>query len=110
MLIIVGALLLLYGGISSKPSVRALQKVPPSSVALAAPMVAGLVILVNFAIVLALPISAILWTSLVPFVRPMRWVVLGTATIKHTGRWFRHPTISASHSTRCWFLPVPQLS
>jgi iron(III) transport system permease protein len=87
MLIIVGALLLLYGRISKQAEPYASitgKGFRPRPFALGrGRWIAGLVILVNFAIVLALPISAILWTSLMPFVRPMRWVALGTATIKH---------------------------
>jgi iron(III) transport system permease protein len=87
MLIIVGALLLLYGRISKQAERYASitgKGFRPRPFALGrGRWIAGLVILVNFAIVLALPMSAILWTSLMPFVRPMRWVALGTATIKH---------------------------
>ena len=82
MLIIVGALLFLYGKMSKQAERYASitgKGFRPRPFALGrGRWIAGLVILVNFAIVLALPVSAILWTSLMPFVRPMRWVALGT--------------------------------
>lgn len=43
---------------------------------------AGALIVLNFLLVLGLPILALLWVSLQPFVRPMRWVGLKTLTTK----------------------------
>jgi iron(III) transport system permease protein len=87
MLVIVGALLFLYGRISKQAERYASvtgKGFRPRPFALGrGRWMAGFVIFVNFAIVLALPISALLWTSLMPFVRPMRWVALGTTTIRH---------------------------
>jgi iron(III) transport system permease protein len=87
MLVIVGALLFLYGKISKQAERYASitgKGFRPRPFALGrGRWIAGFAILVNFTIVLALPISAILWTSLMPFVRPMRWVALGSATIRH---------------------------
>jgi len=87
LLIVVGGLLSLYGRISRQAERYASitgKGFRPRPFALGrGRWIAGFVILTNFVIVLALPISAILWTSLMPFVRPMRWVALGTATLKH---------------------------
>ena len=43
----------------------------------------GALILFNFVIVLALPLAALLWTSLTPFVRPMRLAGLRVLTLKN---------------------------
>jgi iron(III) transport system permease protein len=45
--------------------------------------VAGFLILFNFVIILLLPILALLWTSLLPFVRPMRIRYFPLLTTKH---------------------------
>jgi iron(III) transport system permease protein len=41
------------------------------------------VILLNFATVLLLPLLALLWTSLLPFMRPMGWSGLHLLTLRH---------------------------
>jgi iron(III) transport system permease protein len=45
--------------------------------------IAADVILLNFATVLLLPLLALLWTSLLPFMRPMGWSGLHLLTLRH---------------------------
>ncbi|WP_431285807.1 ABC transporter permease [Humitalea sp. 24SJ18S-53] len=44
---------------------------------------ASLVILFNFLIVLVLPLAALLWVALQPFMRPMRWASVKFMTTRH---------------------------
>jgi iron(III) transport system permease protein len=44
---------------------------------------AGAIIVVNFVIVLLAPLLAVVWIAIMPFIRPMRWDALHTATFKH---------------------------
>ena len=41
---------------------------------------AGIVVLANFAVVLALPLLALLWMALTPFISPIRWAVMKSMT------------------------------
>jgi iron(III) transport system permease protein len=43
----------------------------------------AIVIAFNFIIVLALPLAAVLWMAIMPFVRPIRWTGLKLATLKN---------------------------
>lgn len=45
--------------------------------------VGGAIILLNFALVLVLPLLAILWTSLTPFARAFSWAGLDSLTLEH---------------------------
>jgi iron(III) transport system permease protein len=45
--------------------------------------VAGGIIFFNFLIVLALPLFAIFWMSVMPFIRPIRWAGVSAMTVKH---------------------------
>jgi iron(III) transport system permease protein len=51
----------------------------------------GTIILVNFLIVLVLPVLAILWMALMPFVRPMRWSSLKLLTVRNFQTVFGSP-------------------
>lgn len=44
---------------------------------------AGALVLLNFLLVLGLPLLALLWVSFSPFLRPMRWAGLATLTLKN---------------------------
>ncbi len=44
---------------------------------------AGGIIITNFVIVLLLPMLAIVWIAIMPFIRPMRWDALHVATFNH---------------------------
>jgi iron(III) transport system permease protein len=50
---------------------------------------AGALVLFNFLIVLVLPLAALVWTSLMPFARPMRAAALHLLTVKHYAAVFR---------------------
>ena len=41
------------------------------------------IIVFNFIVVLALPLAAVVWMALMPFVRPMRWAALPFASLKN---------------------------
>lgn len=43
----------------------------------------ALIIVINFTVVLLLPLLAVAWISIMPFVRPMRWEAIPFATSKH---------------------------
>ena len=44
---------------------------------------AGGIIIANFVIVLLLPLLAVVWIAIMPFIRPMRWDALHAATFDH---------------------------
>ncbi len=45
--------------------------------------IAGSVILLNFALVLVIPLAAIIWNSLTPFVRSFSWAGLSSLSLEH---------------------------
>ena len=45
--------------------------------------IGGAIILANFALVLVIPLAAIIWNSLTPFVRPIRWGGLSSLSLDH---------------------------
>jgi len=44
---------------------------------------AACIIVFNFVVVLGLPLAAVVWMALMPFVRPMRWAALPFASLKN---------------------------
>ena len=44
---------------------------------------AGGIIIANFVVVLLLPLLAVIWIAIMPFIRPMRWDALHAATFDH---------------------------
>ena len=84
---IVGVLLVLYGRVSRNAERYASvtgKGFRPRPFALGrARWIAGGLILLNFVLVLGLPLAALLWVSFSPFLRPMRWAGLSTLSLKN---------------------------
>ena len=84
---IVGGLLVLYGRVSRNAeryaSVTGKGFRPRPFDLGRARWAAGALILLNFMLVLGLPLIALLWLSFSPFVRPMRWVALNSLSLKN---------------------------
>ena len=51
----------------------------------------GALVVVNFVLVLGLPLAALLWVALSPFMRPIRWVGFRTLTAKNFNAVFHVP-------------------
>ena len=52
----------------------------------------GALIVLNFVLVLGLPLLGLLWTSFSPFMRPMRWAGIRTLTLKNFAAVFHVPS------------------
>ena len=93
LIVVVSALLLLYGRVSRSAeryaSVTGKGFRPRPFDLGRARWVGGALILVNFVLVLGLPLLALLWSSFSPFVRPMRWAGLKTLTVKNYAAVFK---------------------
>lgn len=87
MVVIVGVLLMLYGRVSRSAdryaSVTGKGFRPRPFDLGRARWAAGALVLLNFLLVLGLPLAALLWVSFSPFLRPMRWAGLSTLTMKN---------------------------
>ena len=87
MMAVVGLLLVLYGRVSRNAERYASvtgKGFRPRPFALGpGRWVAGGLILLNFVLVLGLPLAALLWVSFSPFLRPMRWAGLHNLTLKN---------------------------
>ena len=87
MMVVVGLLLVLYGRVSRNAERYASvtgKGFRPRPFALGrGRWVAGGLILLNFVLVLGLPLAALLWVSFSPFLRPMRWAGLHNLTLKN---------------------------
>ena len=92
---IVGVLLLLFGRVSRRAeryaSVTGKGFRPRPFDLGRARWVGGVLILVNFVLVLGLPLLALLWTAFSPFMRPIRWAGFGTLTVKNFAAVFHVP-------------------
>jgi len=95
MVVIVGVLLMLYGRVSRSAeryaSVTGKGFRPRPFDLGRARWAAGGLILLNFMLVLGLPLTALLWVSFSPFLRPMRWAGLRTLTLKNYTAVFNVP-------------------
>jgi iron(III) transport system permease protein len=95
LIVVVGALLVLYGRVSRGAeryaSVTGKGFRPRPFDLGRARWVGGALVLLNFVLVLGLPLAALLWTSFSPFLRPMRWAGLKTLTLKNYQAVFRVP-------------------
>jgi iron(III) transport system permease protein len=89
MLVIISALLYFYGRISRYAERFATitgKGYRPRPIALGRLRWAfSAIILVNFAVTLLLPLIAMVWMSVMPYVQPMRWQALSTATLQNFG-------------------------
>jgi iron(III) transport system permease protein len=87
MVVVVGVLLMLYGRVSRSAeryaSVTGKGFRPRPFNLGRARWAAGALVLLNFVLVLGLPLAALLWVSFSPFLRPMRWAGLQTLTLKN---------------------------
>lgn len=87
MVVVVGILLVLYGRVSRSAdryaSVTGKGFGPRPFDLGRARWAAGALVLLNFVLVLGLPLAALLWVSFSPFLRPMRWAGLPTLTLKN---------------------------
>ena len=87
MLVIVGILLFFYGRLAKRAerfaSITGKGFRPRPFRLAAARIPAACIIVFNFVVVLALPLAAVVWMALMPFVRPMRSVALPFATWKN---------------------------
>ncbi len=87
MVVVVGVLLMLYGRVSRSAeryaSVTGKGFRPRPFDLGRARWVAGALVLLNFVLVLGLPLAALLWVSFSPFLRPMRWAGLWSLTAKN---------------------------
>ena len=87
MVVAVGGLLMLYGRVSRSAeryaSVTGKGFRPRPFDLGRARWAAGALVLLNFVLVLGLPLAALLWVSFSPFLRPMRWAGLQTLTLKN---------------------------
>ena len=87
MVVVVGGLLMLYGRVSRSAeryaSVTGKGFRPRPFDLGRARWAAGALVLLNFVLVLGLPLAALLWVSFSPFLRPMRWAGLQTLTLKN---------------------------
>ena len=92
---VVGILLLLYGRVSRSAeryaSVTGKGFRPRPFDLGRARWLGGALVLLNFVLVLGLPLAALLWTSFSPFIRPMRYVGLKAMTLKNYLAVFRVP-------------------
>ena len=87
LVLVVAALLVLYGRLARRAEAFASVtgkgfRPRPFALGRARPL-AGLLIALNFVLVLGLPLLALLWVSASPFLRPMRWAGLPSLTWKH---------------------------
>lgn len=89
MLIIISGLLYCYGRLARHAERFATitgKGYRPRPIALGRLRWAGsAVILLNFAVTLLLPMLAMVWMSVMPYVQPMRWQALATATLRNFG-------------------------
>ena len=96
MIVIVGVLLVLYGRVSRSAeryaSVTGKGFRPRPFDLGRGRWLAGALVLLNFVLVLGLPLAALLWTSFSPFLRPMRWAGLKTLTLKNYTAVFNVPS------------------
>ena len=96
MIVIVGVLLVLYGRVSRSAeryaSVTGKGFRPRPFDLGRGRWLAGALVLLNFVLVLGLPLAALLWTSFSPFLRPMRWAGLKTLTLKNYAAVFGVPS------------------
>jgi len=96
LIVIVAGLLLLYGRVSRQAeryaSVTGKGFRPRPFDLGRGRWVAGALIVLNFVLVLGLPLLALLWTSFSPFVRPMRWAALKGLTLKNYNAVFAVPS------------------
>ena len=95
LILVVGVLLALYGRVSRSAeryaSVTGKGFRPRPFDLGRSRWVAGSLILVNFVLVLGLPLAALLWVSFSPFLRPMRWAGLKSLTVKNFAAVFHVP-------------------
>lgn len=96
MIVIVGVLLVLYARVSRSAeryaSVTGKGFRPRPFDLGRGRWLAGALVLLNFVLVLGLPLAALLWTSFSPFLRPMRWAGLKTLTLKNYAAVFGVPS------------------
>lgn len=87
LILVVSALLVLYGRVSRNAeryaSVTGKGYRPRPFDLGSARWAGGALVLLNFVLVLGLPLAALLWTSFSPFMRPMRWAGFRTLTPKN---------------------------
>lgn len=95
MMLVISVLLLLYGRVSRSAeryaSVTGKGYRPRPFDLGRARWLGGGLILLNFVLVLGLPLAALLWTSFSPFMRPVRWIGFRTLTLKNYLAVFRVP-------------------
>ena len=96
MILVVSGLLLLYGRVSRGAdryaSVTGKGFRPRPFDLGRARWAGGALVLLNFVLLLGLPLLALLWASFSPFPRPMRWAGLGTLTLKNYRAVFSVPS------------------
>ncbi len=95
LILIVGGLLVLYGRVSRSAeryaSVTGKGFRPRPFDLGRVRWLGGVLIVFNFVVVLGLPLTALLWTSFTPFIRPIRWIGFQTLTLKNYLAVFRVP-------------------
>jgi iron(III) transport system permease protein len=87
MLLILGVLLYYYGKISKNAerfaSITGKGYRPRPFMLGRARWLGGAIVFLNFFVVLVLPLAAIVWMAVTPYIRPMRWGAVNIFTLKH---------------------------